>query len=156
MRKIITLALLAATAFPAAAMAQSAGELRRDNRDVRQEQRELRDAKRYGDRRDVREERRDVRDAKQERREDWRDYRQGHRTVYARGNWRAPFRYQAWNAGARLRPAYYGSRYYITDYPRYRLPAPGNNLRYIRHYDDVLLVNVRSGVVVRVYRSFFW
>jgi len=156
MRKIITLALLAATAFPAAAMAQSAGELRRDTRDVRQEQRELRDARRYGDRHDVREERRDLRDARQEYREDWRDYRKSHRTVYSRGNWRAPFRYQAWNSGARLRPTYYGPRYYIIDYPRYRLPAPGRNLRYIRHYDDVLLVNVRSGMVIRVYRGFFW
>jgi Ni/Co efflux regulator RcnB len=156
MRKILTLALLAATAFPAAAMAQSAGELRRDARDVRQEQRDLREAQRSGDRRDVRDARGDLRDARQEQREDWRDYRQSHRSVYARGSWRAPFRYQAWNQGSRLRPAYYSSRYYINDYSRYRLPRPGTNLRYVRHYDDVLLVNIRSGTVVRVYRGFFW
>lgn len=156
MRKIIIMALMAATAFPAAANAQSAGEVRRDNRDVRQEQRELQQAKRYGDRHDVREQRHDVREAKQERREDWQDYRRTHRNVYARGNWNAPFRYQAWNTGQRLRPAYYSSRYYIADPYRYRLPAANGNLRWVRHYNDVLLVNVRTGAIVQVHRGFFW
>ncbi len=156
MRKILIMALMAATAFPAVANAQSAAELRRDNRDVRQEQRELQHAKRYGDRHDVREERRDVRDAKQERREDWQDYRRTHREVYARGNWRAPFRYQAWNTGQRLKPVYYSSRYYIADPYRYRLPPARGNLRWVRHYNDVLLVNIRTGAIVQVHRGFFW
>jgi len=26
----------------------------------------------------------------------------------------------------------------------------------VRHYDDVLLIDTRSGRVVRVYRDFFW
>lgn len=156
MRKIIIMALMAATAIPTAASAQSYGEVRRSERDLRQEQRELRQAQRYGDRRDIREERRDVRNARQEVREDWRDYRQSHRNVYARGNWRAPFRYQQWRVGAQIAPTYYGSRYYINDFGRYRLPPPGRNLRYVRHYDDVLLVNVRTGRVAQVYNRFFW
>ncbi len=156
MRKIIILGLIAATALPSAATAQSRAEVRHDNREVRQEQRDLRQAQRYGDRRDVRDARHDLREARQERREDWRDYRQTHRNVYARGNWQAPFRYNAWNAGARLRPAYYSSRYYINDPYRYRLAAPGRNLRWVRHYNDVLLVNVRTGTVVQVHRGFFW
>ena len=40
MRKMITLALLAATAVPAAASAQSYGELRRDRQDIREDRRE--------------------------------------------------------------------------------------------------------------------
>lgn len=156
MHRFIVIALMATTAIPGTAMAQSAGELRRDARDIRQEQRELHQAQRNGDRHDVREERRDVREARQEYREDWRDYRRTHRKVYARGKWHAPFRYRAWETGTRLKPVYYSSRYYIADPWRYRLPPARGYLRWVRHYDDVLLVNVRTGVVVRVYRGFFW
>lgn len=156
MRKIIILALLAATAAPGVAMAQSAGEIRRDTHDVREQRRDLRDAQRHGDRRDVRDARHDLREAQQERREDWQDYRRDHREVYARGNWRAPFRYTAWNNGAQLRRDYYAPRYYINDWQRYRLAAPGRDLRWVRHYNDVLLVNIRTGRVVQVNRGFFW
>lgn len=156
MRKLIILGLLAATVAPSVASAQSLGEARRSERNLREEKRDLRQAQRYGDRRDVREQRRDVRDARQETREDWRDYRRTHRDVYRGGNWRAPFRYNQWNAGAQLRPAYYNSRYYIADPRRYRLPGPGANQRWVRHYNDVLLVNVRTGRVIQAHRSFFW
>ncbi|BBF68122.1 RcnB family protein [Sphingomonas bisphenolicum] len=156
MRKLIILGLLAATVAPSVASAQSYGEVRRSERNLREEKRDLRQAQRYGDRRDVREARRDVRDARQEAREDWRDYRRTHRDVYRGGNWRAPFRYSQWNAGAQLRPAYYSSRYYITDINRYRLPRPGVNQRWVRHYNDVLLVNVRTGRVITAHRAFFW
>ncbi|MEG3124474.1 RcnB family protein [Sphingomonas sp. GB1N7] len=175
MRKLIITALIAATAFPAIASAQSDGEIRRDRRDVRQEQRELNNAYRRGDRRDVRDERRDVRDARQELREDvrdrrddrrddrrnwgrndWRGYRDGNRGLYARGNWNAPFRYTAFRSGIRIAPSYYGSRYFIADPWRYRLPNPGWNQRWVRHYNDVLLVDTRRGVVVDVIRNFYW
>lgn len=149
MRKIIIMALMAATVMPAAAMAQPRAEVRRGAPDVRAEQREVRDARRPADRRDVRE-------AKREHREDWRDYRRANRAVYARGNWNAPFRYREWQPGVRIQPVYYSSRYYIANPHRYRLPAPGRNLRWVRHYDDVLLVNVRTGRVVQVHRNFFW
>lgn len=156
MRKIIILALMAATVVPGVASAQSAHEVRQSGREVRKEERDLRQAQRHGDRRDVREAREDVRDARQEYREDWRDYRRTHKSVYARGNWKAPFGYTAWNQGARLKPVYYGSRYYINDPARYRLPPARGNLRWVRHYNDVLLVNIRTGSVVQVHRGFFW
>ena len=156
MRKLIILGLMAATVMPGAAMAQSRAEVRDSARELRQEQRDLRDAQRYGSRRDVREERRDVREARQELREDWRDYRRSHREVYRAGNCRAPFRYNRWEVGARIQPTYYSSRYYIADPYRYRLPRAGANLRWVRHYNDVLLVNVRTGRVMEVHRGFFW
>ena len=171
MRKLIITALIAATAFPAVASAQSNGEIRRDRRDVRQEQRQLNDAYRRGDRHDIRDERRDVRDARQELREDvrdrrddrrnwgrndWRGYRDSNRGLYARGNWNAPFRYTAFRSGIRIAPNYYGSRYYIADPWRYRLPNPGWNQRWIRHYNDVLLVDTRRGIVIDVIRNFYW
>ena len=89
-------------------------------------------------------------------RDDWRGYRTTNRAIYARGNWRAPFRYNAFRVGLRIQPAYYGSRYWIADPWRYRLPAAGYNQRWVRHYDDVLLVDYRRGIVVDVIRGFFW
>ena len=166
MRHLITAALLAAVAFPAAASAQSGGELRRDRQDIREERRELRDARRYGDRRDVREERRDVRDARREYREDlrdyrrsgrddWRGYRQRNRAVYARGNWHAPFRYNNFRPGVRIGAPYYQQRFVIADPYRYRLPRPVGYQRWVRHYDDVLLIDTRRGYVVDVLRGFY-
>lgn len=171
MRKLIIGILMAATVMPAAAMAQSPGELRRDRQDVRQEQRELNRSIRRGDHpREVREQARDVRDARREYREDlrdrdrdrawgrndWRNHRQGNRGLYSRGNWRAPFHYQQFRAGVRIRPAYYNQRYWIADPWRYRLPRPGYNQRWVRNYDDLMLVDIRRGIVIDVIRGFYW
>jgi len=30
------------------------------------------------------------------------------------------------------------------------------NQRWVRHYNDVMLVNVRNGRVIQVHRGFFW
>ncbi len=173
MRKIITAALLAAVAMPAVALpsvanAQSNAELRRDRRDIREEQRELRDARQRGDYRDVREQRRDVRDARQEYREDlrdrdrrwaendWRYNRDRNRALYARGTWRAPFRYTSFRAGVRIGAPYYAPRYVIADPWRYHLPPAGRFQSWVRHYDDLLLVDTRRGVVLRVIPRFYW
>jgi Ni/Co efflux regulator RcnB len=163
MRKLITAVLLAATAFPVAASAQSAGEVRRSQRELRQEQRDLREARRFGDRGDIRRERRDVREAREElredrrdyRRDDWRGYRQQNRSVYARGNWNAPFRYNTFRPGVRIGAPYYQQRYVIADPYRYRLPRPVGYQRWVRHYNDVLLIDTRRGYVVDVLRGFY-
>lgn len=168
MKKTITAMLLAAVALPGVAQAQSNGELRRDRQDIRQEQRQLRDAQRRGDTRDVREQRRDVREARQEYREDrrdrdrnwgnddWRRYRATNRGIYARGNWRAPFRYNRFTVGARIGAPYFGPRYVIADPWRYRLPRAGRYQSWVRHYNDVLLIDTRRGVVLRVIPGFYW
>ena len=168
MRKLMTVALLAATALPSVANAQSARELRHDRQDIRQEQRELNHARRYGDRHDVREERRDVRGARQEYREDlrdrnrrwgrndWQGWRNQNRALYARGNWRAPFRYTTFRPGVRIQSAYYGPRYVIADPWRYRLPIARPGTRWVRHYNDVILVDYRRGYVIDVIRNFYW
>ncbi len=161
MRKIIVTALLAATAVsgiaaPVAASAQSWGEVRDSRRDVREERRELREAYRDGDRREIREERRDVARAEREYSKDLRDYRRAHPRVYARGHWNAPFRYHRWERGAGIAPGYYRARYAINDPWRYRLPRPARNQVWVRHYDDVLLVNTRTGRIVDVYYNFFF
>lgn len=148
MRKIILLGLMAAVAVPAAAPAQSRGEIRRDREEVREERQDVRDARRRGDRQDIREEREELRDARQELREDRRDRR---RTQYV-----APYRdwrYRAVQPGYQLRPAFYGTRYVISNPSQYRLRNGARNQQWIRYGDDLLLVNVRNGRVLQVVRN---
>ena len=164
MRKLIILGLMAASVLPAAApaSAQSRAEIRRDRQELRQERRDVRQARRYGDVRDVRRERRDVIGARRELREDradrrnWRAYRNGNRALYRRGNWRSPYAYRSFRPGFSIGIGYYSPRYYIADPWRYRLPAAHGALRWVRHYDDALLVDVRRGIVVDVIRNFYW
>jgi Ni/Co efflux regulator RcnB len=169
MRKLIIGGLIAASVLPAAAPAgaQSRAEIRRDRQELREERRELRDARRYGDARDIRRERRDVIEARRElrediadrrawRRDDWRSYRNHNRALYSRGHWRAPFGYRTFRPGVSIGVSYYSPNYYIADPYRYRLPGAGYGLRWVRHYDDALLVDVRRGRVVDVIRNFYW
>ncbi|MBK6414788.1 DUF1090 family protein [Sphingopyxis sp.] len=149
--KFLTVGLIAAMMVPGVASAQTRGEVRDSRQDVREEQRELREAQRYGDRGDVREERRDVRDARQELREDKRDWRQDRRYQ----SYRAPFKYQQFRVGATLRSNYYAPSYRPSYDSRWGVPRAGRNLTYVRHYNDLLLVNERNGRVVKVYRNHF-
>ena len=87
---------------------------------------------------------------------DWRSYRSHNRSIYRRGNWRAPFRYHHFRSGMRIRHLYFGSRYYISDPWYYRLPPAGPYRRWVRHYDDVMLVDIRTGYILRIYYNFFW
>jgi Ni/Co efflux regulator RcnB len=156
-KAMILSALIAATLAPVAAQAGTTrGELNRDRREIREEKQDLRQAKRYGNPTTIRDARGEVYEARQEYREDWRDYRNHNRNAFHPARFSAPFRYSTFNIGIRLNPQYYGSRYHVNNYSAYRLPAPGYNLRYVRHYNDLLLVNVRSGHVVNVYRNFYW
>jgi Ni/Co efflux regulator RcnB len=139
MRKLIFTMLMAATVLPAAAQAQYRGDDNRDRRDIHQQ-----------DRRDVR----DDRDHAWAR-DDWRRWRDHDRTIYARGVWNAPFRYTPFRVGARIAPVYYGPRYFIVDPWRYHLPPAGPGTRWVRHYNDVLLIDVRHGIVLDVIRGFY-
>lgn len=180
MRKLILSAAMAATALtgitlPATASAQNGHDRREERRDDRREDRredrrdvreahrdvheergELREARREGDRGDIREERRDVARAEHRYSRELRDYRRDNPRVYARGDWRAPYGYRHWNRGAYIDRGYYAPRYYINDPWRYRLPRPVSYARWVRHYDDMLLVDIRNGRVIDVYYSFFF
>jgi Ni/Co efflux regulator RcnB len=168
MRKLILTALMGATLLPTAAMAQSREEIRHDQRRLHEEQRDLGRAYASGDPRAIREQRDDVRDARRElredvadrnrewRRDDWRRWRDHDRGLYARGGWRAPFRYTPFRVGARIAPVYYGPSYYIVDPWRYHLPPARFGTRWVRHYDDVILVDVRRGIVLDVIRGFYF
>jgi len=158
MRKPVILALIAAVAIPSMVQAQSMGEVRQSQREVREQRQDLRDAQRYGDRRDVREAREDLRDARREAREDWRDYRRTHREAYRRPAYIGPrgYVYRPVAAGYRFQPHYYSARYVISDPWRYRLPRTSGYNRWVRYGNDVVLVNVRTGRVLEVHNGFFW
>jgi Ni/Co efflux regulator RcnB len=160
MKKFIAAALAAAVIIPMAAPA-AADAQNRDHRRDRYEQRDNRDYR--GDRRDNRDYRGDRRgpdrfDARRHnyRDNDWRDNRSRNRHVYSRGNWRAPFRYQTFRPGLRIGASYYGSRYVINDPWRYHLPRAGAGRAWVRHYDDLILVDTRRGRVIRVINNFYW
>lgn len=143
MRKFILLAALAATAVPSAAMAQR-HEIRHDRKEVRHDRRELRQ-----DRHELRRDRHELRRDRHELRRD-----RHRRVVYV-----APYRnwsYRPVNVGYRLRPDFYGSRYYINDYGAYRLARPARFHRWIRYGDDLLLVDIRNGRVLNVIHYRYW
>ena len=142
----ITATVTAATLTPVAASAQrhdtSRAELRRDRQDIREERREYRDARRA-----YREDRRDYR---QERSHGRPHYAPHHGPRFA-----APFRYRSFNVGATIGSAYWGPRYRISPQRSWGLPPAARQFTYVRHYDDLLLINVRTGRVARVYRNFY-
>lgn len=148
--KFLIAAVIATTLTPMAAQAQTR-ELNRD----RQEKRDVQNARRDGDRQDIREEHRDVREARQEYKEDWREYRQKNRRAFQASRFNAPFRYRTFNNGVSIAASYYAPRYRVSNYRNYRLPNPGRYQIYVRHYNDVLLVNTRTGQVIRAYRGFY-
>ncbi len=90
---------------------------------------------------------------------DWRGHRQRYSNYYRPGRYYSPYRghnYSRISIGFSLGSGYYGSRYWINDPWQYRLPAAYGSYRWIRYYDDVLLVDLRTGRVVDVIRDFFW
>lgn len=89
----------------------------------------------------------------------WRSYRDRNRNDYRPGRYSAPYRdrnYSRISIGFSLGSGYFGPRYWINDPWRYRLPAAYGSYRWVRYYDDVLLVDLRNGRVVDVIRDFFW
>ncbi len=98
-------------------------------------------------------------DWRRDNRYDWYGYRSGHRSVFSLGYYYAPYRnydYRRIGIGFRLDSLFFSSRYWIDDPWRYRLPEAYGSYRWIRYYDDVLLVDTYSGEVVDVIRDFFW
>jgi Ni/Co efflux regulator RcnB len=55
-----------------------------------------------------------------------------------------------------LWPGFYGNQYWINDPWQYRLPSAYGPYRWIRYYDDALLVDLRTGEVVDVINGVFW
>ena len=142
-------------------------DLRRgDYREARQDTRELRDDRRdlRGDRQDWRDDRRDDRNGnwnngwRNDRRYDWQRYRASNRNLYRQPRYYAPrgYAYRRYAPGYRIDPFFYGQRYWIADPYAYRLPPAYGSYRWVRYYDDVLLIDIRNGTIRDSINSFFW
>jgi len=155
---MLLVALAAAALAPSIAGAQTAGEVRRSQREVTRDQREVNRDLARGDFQEAREDARETRRDRREVREDWRDYRRSHRSVYQRPAYVAPrgYRYRQVAVGTTLNRAFWGSRYRIGNYNTYRLTYPGRDRMYVRHGNDVLLIDAHNGRVIRVYNRFFY
>jgi Ni/Co efflux regulator RcnB len=141
MRKFILLAAMAATIMPTAALAA------RPHHNTRSDRHEVR-----GDRHEVRRDRREVRRDRREVRRDRHQARRHLAYVAPYRNWR----YRSVGIGYRLRPGFYGSRYYINDYGAYGLRSPARFERWVRYGNDLLLVDVRNGRVLNVIHYRYW
>ncbi|RDV06052.1 ATP-dependent RNA helicase [Sphingorhabdus pulchriflava] len=94
-----------------------------------------------------------------DRRYDWREHRERYRSYYRPGRYYAPNRYDRYrrfSIGIYLGSPFYSNRYWIADPWYYRLPPAHGPYRWVRYYDDVLLIDVRNGYVVDVIHDFFW
>lgn len=97
-------------------------------------------------------------DWRRDRRYDWRHHRSRYGSLYRLGRYYDPFGwgYRRFSIGYSLRPSYYSSNYWLNDPWSYRLPPAYGPYRWVRYYDDALLVNIYSGQVVDVIHNFFW
>lgn len=97
-------------------------------------------------------------DWRRDHRYDWRSHRNHHRSLFRLGHYYDPYgwNYRHFSIGYSLWPNYYGSNYWLNDPWQYRLPPAYGPYRWVRYFDDALLVNIYTGQVVDVVYNFFW
>ena len=95
-----------------------------------------------------------------DRRYDWRANRNTYRNLYSPGRYYAPrgwsYGYRPFSSGIFMDSMFYSNNYWLDDPYAYRLPPAYGSMRWIRYYDDALLVDTRDGYVVDVIRGFFF
>lgn len=94
-----------------------------------------------------------------DRRYNWENYRRSHRNIYRLNRYYAPYRnysYRRLGIGFILNSLFYSDRYWINDPGYYRLPPVYGPYRWVRYYDDALLVDIYTGRVVDVIHGIFW
>lgn len=100
------------------------------------------------------------RDWRRNQQYDWQRYRYSNRNLFRGRPYYAPYGwnygYQRFSIGIVLNSLLWDQQYWIDDPYDYRLPPAYGPYRWIRYYDDVLLVDLRDGRVVDVIHDFFW
>ena len=89
----------------------------------------------------------------------WSGYRSHNRNHYRLGRYYSPYNswsYRRLSVGFFLDDLFYSNRYWINDPWSYRLPDAYGPYRWVRYYDDALLVNIYTGEVVDVINDMFW
>lgn len=128
---------------------------------VRQEQRSYADRRDdYRDRSGFAERARWNRGWRGDQRYDYDGYRSANRGAFHLPRYHAP---QGWNHGyrrfaveVRLSPPLFAQSYWLDDGYDYRLPPAYGSYRWVRYYNDALLVDMRSGYVVDTVYDIFW
>lgn len=91
---------------------------------------------------------------------DWNRYRQTNRNVYRLPRYYPPsgyhYGYQRFSVGLTVGSMLYGSSYWINDPYSYRLPPAYGPYRWVRYYNDALLVDLETGEVVDTVYDLFW
>ena len=89
---------------------------------------------------------------------DWQRYRARNQSIFRIGRYNDPFgwSYRRPSIGITLYAGYYQPDYWLDDPWQYRLPPVYGPYRWVRYYDDALLVDIYSGQVVDVIDNFFW
>jgi hypothetical protein len=95
-----------------------------------------------------------------DRRYDWNGHRNRYRHFYSVPRYSNPYGYgygyRRFSVGIYLDSLFYSNRYWVNDPFYYRLPTAPYGARWVRYYNDVLLVDVDSGYVIDVIHNFFW
>ena len=90
---------------------------------------------------------------------DWHGWRDNHRDWYRLGRYYPPYRgwsYRRLSVGFVLDALFWSDDYWIADPFYYRLPPAYGPYRWVRYYDDALLVDTYTGQVVDVIYGVFW
>ena len=97
-------------------------------------------------------------DWRRDRRYDWRSYREQNRFAFRIGSYFDPFGYgyRSLRPGITLYAGYYQPDYWLDDPSQFRLPPIYGPYRWVRYFNDAVLVDIYDGQVVDVIRDFFW
>lgn len=100
------------------------------------------------------------RDWRNDRRYDWQGWRGSNRYTYRLPRYYPPrgynYGYQRFGIGITLGSILFSQNYWINDPWDYRLPPAYGPYRWVRYYNDALLVDIDSGQVVDVIYDIFW
>ncbi len=94
-----------------------------------------------------------------DRRYDWAGWRALHRDLFRPGYYRPPdggYAYARLDVGALLAAEFLREQYWINDPWYYHLPPATDPYRWVRYYNDCLLIDIDTGEVVDVVENVFW
>jgi len=94
-----------------------------------------------------------------DRRFDWVGWRGAHRDVFHPGYYYPPYggyAYSRIGLGYMLDEAFLDERYWIEDPGTYHLPPVWGTYRWVRYYNDCLLIDIDTGQTVEVLYNVFW
>ncbi|MBC2664955.1 RcnB family protein [Novosphingobium flavum] len=96
---------------------------------------------------------------RQDNRYNWQSFRSSNRQLFRMPRYYAPYNnysYRRLSIGFYLDTLFFSQNYWIDDPYEYRLPPAYGPYRWVRYYDDALLVDIYDGEVVDVIYDFFW